>query len=609
MNDHLEEGKVAFHFGETKRKVKREKEKGASQVEELPFFIDTKGDPRLLEKEKESPKVKKKEVKKEPKKNMQKKKKNAKTFAKPNKQKQVKKVEKKKPVEVKPKKPIEKKKVEPAPLPVSPKHKLPLILPDGLNVSTIRQYFIPPNSVYLAESGTSDTKRNASKMDSPWSKMRSMCSQRIPPKPKEGERNRLSGEKEPFVINDVVRKKKTPYFLPSQSRAIPPPPPPPKEPVPSQTEYTEQYTARNMWGNTTDEIMNTEAEFWENLRIQSKKEKNKRRRERKRLQEKRKKEESRLYEEQVRRVRKKEEDVESSSWDEDDEDDEEDEEKRKLCRIAHRWRKEERMIKKGPAEEGAISVDTRRELFFRRYGVELSSACWCVLLGVALSPELVSFLEQEDAFHKEKYLVLHEMKQPSPEYMERLKERMKRAMARRRALSKSDGMVSKEGIASSKESAMAKSDEEPGSPKSEDEDDAQSSLERAKATTGPWAAAEQHKRNYELLQQRRRVVIPFQPSPSQINHTYFPPTEYLQYRFVIDLPSEQAPGVSMNVLKEPTSRKRQAAQALDQGRSVHIDGYVVWREKKRRVETVQEKEKKLPLVLRNRVRLEGKNEE
>ena len=97
MNDHLEEGKVAFHFGETKRKVKREKEKGASQVEELPFFIDTKGDPRLLEKEKESPKVKKKEVKKEPKKNMQKKKKNAKTFAKPDKQKQVKKVEKKKP--------------------------------------------------------------------------------------------------------------------------------------------------------------------------------------------------------------------------------------------------------------------------------------------------------------------------------------------------------------------------------------------------------------------------------------------------------------------------------------------------------------------------------
>ena len=222
----------------------------------------------------------------------------------------------------------------------------------------------------------------------------------------------------------------------------------------------------------------------------------------------------------------------------------------------------------------------------------------------------MSFLEQEDAFHKEKYLVLHEMKQPSPEYMERLKERMKRAMARRRALSQRNAMSSKEGLASSKENdAISKSDEEPNSPKSEDEDDAQSSLERAKATTGPWAAAEQHKRNYELLQQRRRVVIPFQPSPSQIDHTYFPPTEYLQYRFVIDMPAEHVPDVSVKVLKEPTSQKRQAVQALDQGRSIHIDGYVVWREKKRRVETVQEKEKKLPLVLRNRVILEGKNEE
>ena len=376
MNDHLEEGKVVFRFNETKRKVKNAKEESSSQVEELPFFVDTKGDPRLLEKEKENPKKPQKGAKKELKKKKQKKKKNAQPFEKPNKQNQAKKVEKRKPTEVKPKKPIEKEKVKPAPIPVSSKCKLPLICSDGSNVSTIRKYFIPPNSVYSTRNGTSDTKKSASRKNSPWNKMREMCNQRVPPKAKateSEERNRMKGEKESFVINDIVRKKKTPYFIPTESCAIPPPPPPPKEPVSHQTEYTEQFTATNMWGNTTDEIMNTEAEFWENLRIQSKKEKNKRRRERKRLQEKRKKEESRLYEEQVKRLRKEEDDVESSSWDEE----EGDEEKRRLCRVAHRWRKEERMIK-GPAGEGAISVEARRDLFFKRHGVELSSWGWGV---------------------------------------------------------------------------------------------------------------------------------------------------------------------------------------------------------------------------------------
>ena len=40
---------------------------------------------------------------------------------------------------------------------------------------------------------------------------------------------------------------------------------------------------------------------------------------------------------------------------------------------------------------------------------------------------------------------------------------------------------------------------------------------------------------------------------------------------------------------------------FQQGSEIHIKGYVVWREKKRRRETTQEKEKKLPLALRNKV--------
>ena len=116
----------------------------------------------------------------------------------------------------------------------------------------------------------------------------------------------------------------------------------------------------------------------------------------------------------------------------------------------------------------------------------------------------------------------------------------------------------------------------------------------------PWTMAEKHKKNYDLLQQRRRVVIPFQTSPSEITHKYFPPTEYLQYRFVIDLPSQESLPPQNEAIGE-TEKPQILHYNFQQGSEIHITGYVVWREKKRRRETTQEKEKKLPLALRNKV--------
>ena len=116
----------------------------------------------------------------------------------------------------------------------------------------------------------------------------------------------------------------------------------------------------------------------------------------------------------------------------------------------------------------------------------------------------------------------------------------------------------------------------------------------------PWTIAEKHKKNYDLLQQRRRVVIPFQTSPSEITHKYFPPTEYLQYRFVIDLPSQEGLPPQDEAIEE-TEKPQILRYNFQQGSEIHITGYVVWREKKRRRETTQEKEKKLPLALRNKV--------
>ena len=116
----------------------------------------------------------------------------------------------------------------------------------------------------------------------------------------------------------------------------------------------------------------------------------------------------------------------------------------------------------------------------------------------------------------------------------------------------------------------------------------------------PWTMAEKHKKNYDLLQQRRRVVIPFQTSPSEISHKYFPPTEYLQYRFVIDLPSQESLSPQNEAIGE-AEKPQIVRYHFQQGSEIHIKGYVVWREKKRRRETTQEKEKKLPLALRNKV--------
>ena len=200
------------------------------------------------------------------------------------------------------------------------------------------------------------------------------------------------------------------------------------------------------------------------------------------------------------------------------------------------------------------------------------------------------------------------MKEPTPTFLSSLREEMMKMMSKKRKMEatkeeeKEEVMEveeeekEKELEVKKKESVEKEKESESSSPIMSDSEES----ETPHLVETPWTMAEKHKKNYDLLQQRRRVVIPFQTSPSEISHKYFPPTEYLQYRFVIDLPSQESLSPQNEAIGE-AEKPQIVRYHFQQGSEIHIKGYVVWREKKRRRETTQEKEKKLPLALRNKV--------
>ena len=93
-----------------------------------------------------------------------------------------------------------------------------------------------------------------------------------------------------------------------------------------------------------------------------------------------------------------------------------------------------------------------------------------------------------------------------------------------------------------------------------------------KKEISPWTRAEQQRLLYKQMKtSRRRVVIPYQPSPTTIIHSFYPSNVYLKYQFVIPVAnmenstsssqSTQATTVKETSEKlpqsKPSSRKRQ----------------------------------------------------
>ena len=53
--------------------------------------------------------------------------------------------------------------------------------------------------------------------------------------------------------------------------------------------------------------------------------------------------------------------------------------------------------------------------------------------------------------------------------------------------------------------------------------------ETPKEEDDPWRRAAAHRVVFERMQKRRRVVVPYQPSTSEIHHSYYPSDVFVQY--------------------------------------------------------------------------------
>lgn len=264
------------------------------------------------------------------------------------------------------------------------KNILPVVHPDGSNTATISSFFIPSKSRYVCGNDDQSRVDRAPVAGSSWEKASRMWKKTIPFNSSAEKLqvpvldNEAESTREPFVINDVV-KKKVFMFIPSHSQYVDQPSAKSASTATPADNGTEEYIASNMWGGTTDEAMKSEAAFWEELHAQSQRKKNKKRNERRRLQKLREREERdrkngmRDFEEHVKRVSMKRPEVDASSSQTDTE---EEEEEKALRRVAHLWRKEERKMNKGPLEEGEMSVEERKKVLFRRNGFDLDCLFW-----------------------------------------------------------------------------------------------------------------------------------------------------------------------------------------------------------------------------------------
>lgn len=104
------------------------------------------------------------------------------------------------------------------------------------------------------------------------------------------------------------------------------------------------------------------------------------------------------------------------------------------------------------------------------------------------------------------------------------------------------------------------------------------------------------------FRQRRRVVIPFQPSPDVIDHGYYPPDVYLRYTFIFTIPGNEAsspiPAAVPKRQEYPRRERSQSPQVDDH--SIKVNGYKPWKmdESQSKLEI---REQSLPASFRKRV--------
>lgn len=130
---------------------------------------------------------------------------------------------------------------------------------------------------------------------------------------------------------------------------------------------------------------------------------------------------------------------------------------------------------------------------------------------------------------------------------------------------------------------------------------AEETVESSESEDDPWQRALAHRDVVEKMKQRRRVVIPFQPSPTQLRHTWYPPDVFVQYTFVLT-PSKDADDDVIPALRYRIAPKRPRREV-----PATVPGYVVGT-KRRRMQSEAEREKILPADMRKRVGGGGRDE-
>ncbi len=134
------------------------------------------------------------------------------------------------------------------------------------------------------------------------------------------------------------------------------------------------------------------------------------------------------------------------------------------------------------------------------------------------------------------------------------------------------------------------------SEESQSEDDGDD--ETPKGEDDPWQRAAAHRAVFERMQQRRRVVVPYQPSTSEIHHSYYPPDVFVQYSFVLN--TQRSPSLSIM----PSLRYRISSKRIRTDIPAMVVGYSTSSSKKQKIASAANRERVLPIELRRRVILE-----
>ena len=171
--------------------------------------------------------------------------------------------------------------------------------------------------------------------------------------------------------------------------------------------------------------------------------------------------------------------------------------------------------------------------------------------------------------HYERWAIRTGARKPSPAYLQNLKDQILKI----KEMKERELKTNVNGISHTQETH----DNE--TPKEEDDP-----LQRAAA----------HRIVFERMQKRRRVVIPYQPSTSEIHHSYYPSDVFVQYSFVLQ--TQRTPSLSIM----PSLRYRISSKRVQDNVPARIAGYTV-NLKKPKKESAANRERILPIEMRRKV--------